>query len=428
METPVGNEAGPPTTDQDVTPAFLAQSLQPNIYAACIVVTLAATSAVALRLLCRRLAKAYLWWDDWMIVAALTRGSTEAMAIHLFCKGEFFYDETNRPAGYRIDKEQSLIATQTIYFCAQALVKVSILLLYHRLFGVVEWFRIALCVAGALTIMWWIAAILDSIFQCVPVQAIWDKSIRDPKCQDVRASALGTGISNMILDIMFLIIPLPMIWKLQVTRKIKISLTGIFLLGAFVCATSAVRIHAIYKTDWTLTDPSWTGFGLGVWSTVESCCSVIAACLPTMRPLLTRAQAHTSHAKSTSTKSLRTLNFVSSGSKGGPLSPIWSPPSPSSPRKAPYQSLDEYLPDLENGDSSFGMKKSPRTWQNARFDSHATYANPSPGFGQDRPFHSTLRSEEFGKENPPLSLLEPRYVGPARFGRGGACLHEHDGV
>lgn len=160
------------------------------------------------------------------------------MAIHLFCKGEFFYDETDRAAGYRIDKEQSLIATQTIYFCAQALVKVSILLLYHRLFGVVEWFRIALCVAGALTIMWWIAAILDSIFQCVPVQAIWDKSIRDPKCQDVRASALGTGISNMILDIMFLIIPLPMIWKLQVTRKIKISLTGIFLLGALYVSRS----------------------------------------------------------------------------------------------------------------------------------------------------------------------------------------------
>lgn len=71
MGTSVDNEAGPPTIDQDVTPAFLAQSLQPNIYAACIVVTIAATIAVALRLLCRRLAQAYLWWDDWMIIAAL---------------------------------------------------------------------------------------------------------------------------------------------------------------------------------------------------------------------------------------------------------------------------------------------------------------------------------------------------------------------
>ena len=65
----------------------------------------------------------------------------------------------------------------------------------------------------------------------------------------------------MILDILFLILPLPMIWKLQVTKQIKVSLTGIFMLGAFVCATSAVRIHAIFRTDWTLTDPSWTGVG-----------------------------------------------------------------------------------------------------------------------------------------------------------------------
>ena len=119
-----------------------------------------------------------------------------------------------------------------MYFCVQALVKVSILLLYHRLFGVNQWFRTGICVAGALTVMWWIAAFLDSIFQCVPVQAFWDKSIQNPKCQDIRASALGTGIANMILDIMLLIIPLPMIWKLQVSRRIKVSLTGIFMLGA----------------------------------------------------------------------------------------------------------------------------------------------------------------------------------------------------
>ena len=74
MGTHVGNEAGPPTTDQDLSPAFLAQSLQPNIYAACIIVTVAATIAVGLRLVCRRLSKAYIWWDDWIIIAALVSG------------------------------------------------------------------------------------------------------------------------------------------------------------------------------------------------------------------------------------------------------------------------------------------------------------------------------------------------------------------
>ncbi len=144
-------------------------------------------------------------------------------------------------------------------------------------------------------------------------------------------------------------------------------------------------------------------------------CSVIAACLPTMRPLLTHAKAHTSHANSTSTKSSKDIKSASSGSKEGPLSPMWSPPPPSSPRNAPYQSLDEDFPDLEKGDSSFEMNKWPQTRQNARFESHEIYANSSPAFGQDRPFHSTLKSERFGKEKPIVSWVEPRYIGPARI-------------
>ena len=177
---------------------------------------------------------------------------------------------------------------------------------------------------------------------------------------------------------------------------------------------AAVRIHAIFRTDWTLIDPTWTGFGLGVWSTVESCCSVIAACLPTMRPILSHAKTYTSHTRSTSTKSSKDIKSASSGGKGGPLSPVWGPP-PSSPRKAPYHSLDEYYPDVENGYSSFEMTVSPQTRHHARFGSHETYANPWTDFGQDRPFHSILRPERLGTEKPAVSLPEPRYIGPSRI-------------
>lgn len=86
--------------------------------------------------------------------------------------------------------------------------------------------------AGSLVVLWWIASFVDTIFQCVPVQASWDKSIQNAKCQNIRKAALGTGVSNLILDVLFLALPVPMIWKLQVERKIKVSLTGIFLLGA----------------------------------------------------------------------------------------------------------------------------------------------------------------------------------------------------
>ena len=122
--------------------------------------------------------------------------------------------------------------TQLLYYCAQTLIKLSLLLLYNRVFGVGRPFRIALYVAGALTISWWLAAFIDTIFQCIPVQYSWNMDMKNGRCQDIRAAALGTGISNLILDVLLLALPLPMIWQIKIDRKIRVSLTGIFLLGA----------------------------------------------------------------------------------------------------------------------------------------------------------------------------------------------------
>lgn len=79
--------------------------------------------------------------------------------------------------------------------------------------------------------MWWLASFWDTAFQCTPVQAEWDKSITTANCQNIEMAALGTAFSNLILDLLFIILPLPMIWNLQLDSRAKISLTIIFLLG-----------------------------------------------------------------------------------------------------------------------------------------------------------------------------------------------------
>ena len=126
---------------------------------------------------------------------------------------------------------QTLVATQLLYYCAQTTIKLAILLLYNRVFGVNRKFRMALYVYGALVVMWWVASFLDTIFMCTPVQASWDKSIQNARCQNIRNAALATGVSNLILDIMILAMPLPVIWGLQASKRVKVSLTFIFLLG-----------------------------------------------------------------------------------------------------------------------------------------------------------------------------------------------------
>ena len=129
------------------------------------------------------------------------------------------------------DIKQTLIATQLLYYCAQTTIKISLLLMYYRAFSVNGRFRIALYAAGTVTIMWFLASFWDTIFQCTPIEASWNHSIPNVKCQDMEKAALGTGISNLILDVLFIALPIPAIWDLKLAKKIKVSLTGIFLLG-----------------------------------------------------------------------------------------------------------------------------------------------------------------------------------------------------
>lgn len=400
-----------PTSPSAFSPSFLAQSRVPAIYAAVITVSVLSTLAVALRFLCRRLVKAVLWWDDWLILAALfVEWSLSAVLL---------YQATDLNIGRHVELmkqwqlvpvAKTLVATQTLYYCVQTLIKISLLLLYHRLFSANKPFRVALFVAGALAVMWWIASFWDTIFQCVPVQASWDNSIRNARCQDIRDAALGAGISNLILDLLFLLLPVPMIWRLQVSKRIKVSLTGIFFLGGLyadpqyspcttnslakndsVCATSVIRIHQIFATNWSFTDITWDSFGVNVWSTVESCCAIIGACLPTMRPLITRSVAVvTSHNKSSNSK----MKTTSSGS-GGAVSSLRSPSGNQHAPYAPYQSLAERAAenDVEKGGrNAYPLKPLP-----VYSDTRGPYPKRSSSVnrGWDRSPHPVVKSERF---------------------------------
>ncbi len=91
--------------------------------------------------------------------------------------------------------------------------------MYDRIFGINKHFRIADYVAGILVIVWWLASFSDTVFQCVSVQAEWDKAISNAKCQNIEMAALATAYSNLILDLLFIVLPLPMTWNFQLDGR-----------------------------------------------------------------------------------------------------------------------------------------------------------------------------------------------------------------
>ncbi|KAL9135281.1 MAG: hypothetical protein Q9175_003530 [Cornicularia normoerica] len=186
------------------------------IYGAVITVTILATVAVILRFVARRNLEAPILYD------AVGTGETFLLVVK----------RSNSPLS-KIHCQNGL-ASFALYFTTTATIKISLLLLYYRLFSPSRRFRMAVYATAVIVVAWWIAVLFADIFQCVPVQAFWDFRVNNHKtarCMDTVTFSIGTGVSNLVTDIMVLSLPLPMVWSLRTNQMQKITLTGIFLLG-----------------------------------------------------------------------------------------------------------------------------------------------------------------------------------------------------
>ena len=112
------------------------------------------------------------------------------------------------------------------------MVKISILLLYRRIFDTPRFVRAAE-VVGIACLSWLAAALLCLAFQChTSAERQSVESIFSHQCIDLKAYWLAVTGSNMALDLIILCMPLYMVYNLRLQTRQKVALSGIFALGA----------------------------------------------------------------------------------------------------------------------------------------------------------------------------------------------------
>lgn len=127
-----------------------------------------------------------------------------------------------------------LLAFECLYVVAVALVKISILAMYVRIFPS-RGFGVAAWLLGSLTVAWAIAIALVCIFQCSPVHVAWMPwlaGVDGSTCINLRLSFIGNAVPNIMTDIAIMIMPIRQVWKLHATWAQKVSLVCTFLLGS----------------------------------------------------------------------------------------------------------------------------------------------------------------------------------------------------
>lgn len=118
---------------------------------------------------------------------------------------------------------------QTPYKIVVCLNKTSVVLLYMRIF-VSKNFRWLCYVALAIVIGSGVATVLATIFQCVPLERSWNKTV-DGVCIDSSMFWVANAVLNIATDVIVLALPVREVWKLQLRLQEKIMLYAVFLLG-----------------------------------------------------------------------------------------------------------------------------------------------------------------------------------------------------
>ena len=162
--------------------------------------------------------------------------------------------------------------------------ELSILLLYRHLFHPTH-LRYTSNVLVGICVAWLIAALVIEIgYPGHTIEAYFPGSSDVVFKVEYLSFWLAMGITETLIQIIILVLPLREIYRLQISKQKKYLISCTLLLGGFVILTSIVRMAVLYRPDQVDIDLTQGN----IWLNVHLGTAIICACLPTFRPLIAR--------------------------------------------------------------------------------------------------------------------------------------------
>ncbi|KAL2795836.1 hypothetical protein BJX66DRAFT_336543 [Aspergillus keveii] len=189
------------------------------------------------------------------------------------------------------DIRQTLILffiEEELYCICIALIKISMLLLYLRLFpnaGI----RATVFVALGLTVIWGTVSFFVLLFSCWPISYYWNEwdGEHEGRCISHNNILLAHSTINIILDVGVICIPMPTLWNLHMPLEKRLGVCIMFAVGIVVTVISIFRLVETVGFNST-TNPTKDFVPVGIWSLLEFDVAIMCACMPAIRALFIR--------------------------------------------------------------------------------------------------------------------------------------------
>ena len=130
----------------------------------------------------------------------------------------------------KIDSTQFEFLIPLLWVTAVTLIRFSVILLYIRIF-VTRSFRLTCYAVLILNTIFFIATSLSYILSSIPVGCQWSDTIECSSAVNAKSIDLVVAVFNLLLDVIVVVLPMPVLWGLQMAVGKKATLSGIFGLG-----------------------------------------------------------------------------------------------------------------------------------------------------------------------------------------------------
>ena len=126
---------------------------------------------------------------------------------------------------------------QLAWSASIGLVILAILFFYLRVFPI-RWLRLSVYALMAFTIAWVLVMVIVIISQCAPIQFFWNHEIAGGHCINGNNFYFAMAVVSTMVMVAVLSLPVPIIWKLQISYGRRLGLAFVFTIGV-LCVTLA---------------------------------------------------------------------------------------------------------------------------------------------------------------------------------------------
>ncbi|KAK5652655.1 hypothetical protein OQA88_10249 [Cercophora sp. LCS_1] len=195
---------------------------------------------VACRMISRRMkfrSWARLQVDDWLMLVAAGTFTTDMFCLNEVAKNGSNYIEPEVAAALTPEQVDMAIYGSKMAFineiCALStiwLVKICLLILYHRLTVAYEWqHRIVKIIGAFCVIAFSLVVILLVTLWCGPVEGYWAVPVQNSECATYYKHMIFATSFNITSDVMLLCIPIPIVVQSRIPLKRKVLLCCILI-------------------------------------------------------------------------------------------------------------------------------------------------------------------------------------------------------